>query len=542
MDSSDSSPDRQEPRPAGGKGVTPAVLALLALGLILARLHTYAEPLERDITGYAVIAHELLAGRRLYAEVWDHKPPAIHATYAAAEWFAGYGPDAVFLLNLVAAATTLLGAYVAGRALGASAAAGLVTAAFWTIVSGDLVFQANQPNTEVFINAALTWAFALVVGAGPAAAVGRWWGIAALLALGSLYKHVVVVVAVLLAAAHLALPPRGATRRRALGQAGIVTLVGAAAWAVVATYFAATGRWTDFRDAVFTYNRTYAAPLSTTLAAAFGAPGLGPLARAVCLPLAALTATALVTGWRAGQRREALLLTAFLLGAHLAMALPGRFFPHYFQLWLPPLAIGAGWGVALLGRAHGHHVWRSVTAALATLAILLGAILPQYRLPPEEWTRRKYQREGEYFLASAPLAREIDGLLAADETFYEWGAETGLYFASGRRPPTGLTSMYPLLAGPLTRTLAARVVADLERARPELVVVARAAFPPAAQVGANPVTAWIAANYRPFPGTAERGPFALLVRTGGALAARLAAPAHSAQDVPARGGTAEARP
>src|SRR5438094_9806843 len=136
MDSSDSSPDRQEPRPAGGKGVTPAVLALLALlalGLSLARLHTYAEPLERDITGYAVIAHELLAGRRLYAEVWDHKPPAIHATYAAAEWFAGYGPDAVFLLNLVAAVTTLLGAYVAGRALGASAAAGLVTAAFWTI-------------------------------------------------------------------------------------------------------------------------------------------------------------------------------------------------------------------------------------------------------------------------------------------------------------------------------------------------------------------------------------------------------------------------
>ena len=179
--------------------------------------------------------------------------------------------------------------------------------------------------------------------------------------------------------------------------------------------------------------------------------------------------------------------------------------------------------------------------ALATLAILLGAILPQYRLPPEEWTRQKYAQEGEYFLASAPLAREIDALLAPDETFYEWGAETGLYFVSGRRAPTGLTSMYPLLAGPLTRTLAARVIADLERARPELVVVARAAFPPAAQVGANPVTAWIAANYRPFPESAERGPFGLLVRTGGALAARLAAPAHAAQEVPAPSGTAEAR-
>src|SRR2546430_4086902 len=345
MDSSDSSPDRQEPRPAGGKGVTPAMLALLALGLILARLHTYAEPLERDITGYAVIAHELSAGRRLYAEVGAPKPPAIHATYAAAEWFAGYGPDAVFLLILTAAVTTLLGAYVAGRALGASAAAGLVTAAFWTIVSGDLVFQANQPNTEVFINAALTWAFALAVGTGPAAAAGRWCGIGALLALGSLYKHVVVVVAALLAAAHLALPPRGATRRRALGQAGIVSLIAAAAWAVVAGYFAATGRWVDFRDAVFTYNRTYAAPLSTTLAAAFGAPGFGPLARAVCLPLAALTATALVTGWRAGQRREGPLLTPVLLGAPPPPAPPGGFFPPYFQPSPPPPAVGAGRGV-----------------------------------------------------------------------------------------------------------------------------------------------------------------------------------------------------
>ena len=101
--------------------------------------------------------------------------------------------------------------------------------------------------------------------------------------------------------------------------------------------------------------------------------------------------------------------------------------------------------------------------------------------------------------------------------------------------------MYPLLAGPLTRTLAARVIADLERARPELVVVARAAFPPAARVNTNPVTAWIAANYRPFPESAERGSFGLLVRTGGALAARLAAPAHAAQEVPAPSGTAAAR-
>ena len=45
----------------------------------------YNEPLERDLTTYAVIAHEMLEGKALYSELWDHKPPAIHVTYAAAE-------------------------------------------------------------------------------------------------------------------------------------------------------------------------------------------------------------------------------------------------------------------------------------------------------------------------------------------------------------------------------------------------------------------------------------------------------------------------
>src|SRR5438874_11529227 len=65
------------------------------------RLHTYHEPLERDLTTYAVIAHEMLDGKALYSELWDHKPPAIHVTYAAAELIAGYGPKSILLMNVV---------------------------------------------------------------------------------------------------------------------------------------------------------------------------------------------------------------------------------------------------------------------------------------------------------------------------------------------------------------------------------------------------------------------------------------------------------
>ncbi len=67
-----------------------ALLGLCALIFFL-RLHTYEEPLERDATIYAVIAHEMLNGKTLYTDLWDHKPPAIYVTYAAAELIAGYG-------------------------------------------------------------------------------------------------------------------------------------------------------------------------------------------------------------------------------------------------------------------------------------------------------------------------------------------------------------------------------------------------------------------------------------------------------------------
>jgi hypothetical protein len=43
------------------------------------------------LTTYAVIAHEMLDGKQLYSDLWDHKPPGVHVTYAVAELLAGYG-------------------------------------------------------------------------------------------------------------------------------------------------------------------------------------------------------------------------------------------------------------------------------------------------------------------------------------------------------------------------------------------------------------------------------------------------------------------
>src|SRR5438046_1404598 len=85
-----------------------SILVLIALSLVLiaARLRSYHEPLEWDSGTYSVIARELLEGKHLYSDIWDLKPPAIFATYAAMQAVAGDGHLSIYLLSVIAAIAT----------------------------------------------------------------------------------------------------------------------------------------------------------------------------------------------------------------------------------------------------------------------------------------------------------------------------------------------------------------------------------------------------------------------------------------------------
>ncbi len=507
------------------------VLAGLAALISVTRLHTYNEPLDRDITCYAVIGHEILAGRPLYSELWDHKPPAIHVTYALADLLWGYGPRTIYLLGVTMAILTLIGVYVAGVAPPWGRAAGLWAAAFWAVTSGSLRLQANQPNSEVFINACLAGAFALLVrGAGRPMGWVRTLLIGLLFALASLYKQVAVTMPMFLALAHVACPPDGpAGRRRALAQVAIMAGIGAAAWGLIFAYFWATGHFQDFYDAVFTYNRFYStAPNSNFGGSYYNITALPRMIFGGVLkakPLLLLTGAGFVAAsWQFLKRldRSWLFLAAYAVGTHLAVQLPGWAHPHYFQLWLPVLAIGGAWGAAAIARAVRLPGWMGGNPArfqhlLGLLVWIYLALLeaPNYALSADEWSNRKF---GAIFIETKKLGEEIDKLLLPNEGFYEWGDNTGLYFASRRRPIAGLTYFYPLLDGPLVGTLTKRVLADLEATPPELLIILHQAKRPSA-----PFDAWWSSRYRPFPGDPHREPFELRVRRGGALEARLEA-------------------
>ncbi|HKQ65320.1 MAG TPA: hypothetical protein VJZ73_09955 [Methylomirabilota bacterium] len=501
-----------------------AAVVALALVIALARLHTYDEPLERDITSAAVIGHELLAGRSLYADMWDHKPPAIHVSHAVAILLVGYGPGAVYLLNVTAAIITLVGVYVAASAVG-GIAAGLWGAVFWTLVSGDLWLQANQPNAEAFINVCVVWAFVLFIRAGGRLPLWHVLTIGGLFAIASLYKPIAAASAAFLALAHIAVPPPGGSRRRALADALTIGGVGAGAWLATAAYFAARGHFLDFYQAVFAYNRFYSSrymhddytlssqSMRDILINSLLPDTLFPSVAAVAAPLAVFTLAGAVRGAIAGKRRPWLLLLGLAVGTHLAVALPGQWRPHYYQLWLPLLAVGAGWAVGSALTTGSIPRWVPSAIASAAVVLLVAQQVPLYRIPAEAWPRLKYGDD--VFPLEQQLGRELRVLLGPGETFYEWGAEPGLYFESLHSPPSGAFYVYPLLEGPVSLQLTERAVRDLDRHAPTMFVIhKRFSFDGRLR---HPVLDWAQSRYVVMAGDDNRGAFVVLVRRGSRL-------------------------
>jgi len=506
--------------PSSGSNPSPGALPLTILALLVVlvaaiRLYSYDEPLERDLTTYAVIAHEMLQGRELYSDLWDHKPPLVHLTYAIGELAAGYGQGEAYFLGVMATVITMLAVYVAALTAHRSYLTALWAPAFWVVISSNVGLQANQPNTETFINACLTWAFVLLLRAERSpGSISRAAGVGVLFALATLYKNVVITTAFLVTLAHVLLPPGTQSRKAAIRQFAIIGGIGAIIWLSVFAYFAALGRFDDFYGTVFSYNYSYSGGAGTIL---------WTFLRSLCYPyflkvflgLLALTVGGAVIGLKRGPRRQWALLVGFAVGSQLAIPLHGRLIQHYYQLWLPVLAIGSAWGiVAIRDSLPERRKWVAPALAAAALTATVLYQLPVYRFPARELPAVKYKGGG-LFIESREVGEQIGAILEPGETFYQWGSETGLYFASKCSPPTGVFYNYPLREGPLQERLTRRVLEDLQRNPPELLVLPSRGFP------AHPVVDWSMPHYDLYPDEPVRGSFALLVRRGGNLDVRL---------------------
>ena len=496
--------------------------------IILTRWHTADEPLDRDICTQILMGRVLADGGRLYVDTLEFKPPGMFVIWQIIHQLVGTSPRVVLGVNILVTILSLTGVFVAASAKPWGLCGGLWAMGYWALISGDLMLQGNQPDNEVFINMFMLWGIALWMRA-EAAPAGKWQYATAGLFLGcaTLIKPVLITV-VCMALGSLAagaLTPK--TLKRPSRTIAWVLLPIAASWGLMVLYFVCAGRGSALYDSVVRYAVFYAESqgghaegnsqtIWLNIFVGF-TDKLCPPFMFFLAPLIGLTVLGIVGAWLDGQRSQALIMAGCLLGTLLCVSIPGTYFPHYYGLYLPILAVGAGWGTAAVANSLRKRALAG-GIGLATLLVLLWHIVPDLRLDAQTWSRMKYEDPGGTFREIERCGVAVHQMLLAEESVYVWGEDPGVYYYSNRRPASGIFWSNRLTWGPLKKPATLKVVDDLNKNQPSLILIEEGSPPPAN----HPVLQLIQHDYVLSPETRFSEFFTVYLRRNSALAARLA--------------------
>ncbi len=488
---------------------------------------TYHEPMRGDQGIYAVIGHELLKGRQLYADLWDHKPPGIHVTYALAELVTGYGPQQLYLLHMTALTITLIGLYKAGTLLGGSRA-GLCTAAVWALGSIFPHWEGFQPNTELFVNVCLAWGFYFLCRLDRAPSWSLACAFGATIGIAAVYKQVVVAPALFLGLAYiLRSGPELPGRWLALRHMAVAAAVSMAPSVACVAWFWGHGIFAEFYDAAVVYNRHYVGNVLENLLETRHGHHSYLLAVAIPCLLVPLAAPRLDRTQRSGW----IYLAAWAAGAFVANALTGRWQEYQLEIWMPVYALAAGAMFAGLasGQIEKPRVWRWALLAMVLAPLANRAAHPhQYGTAP--WS--VYDTGNSEYLfrhSSREAALDLNQILLPGERMYALGVpgeSCAVHFQTRQSPPSGVFFDFPLQPGrPSAAKLEDRIIRDLDRDPPDLIVLSTARFLPLFDGKradwAQRLIGWVSSRYskRGFDPTKR---FMYFARRGSAIEQRLA--------------------
>lgn len=308
-------------------------LAVLLAATALLRLPSYSEPPWYGDEGiFAAVAHGMLVGGRLYADVWDSKPPLIFLVYALTLKL--FGPQ-VFPLRLATTAVVLATQvilFLIGRQL-SGLRRGLLAAAIFGLLTGVPFWEGNLALTEVFMALPLSSAVLWYVwreersGEGTASLqrdVLTYGGVGLLIAVGTLFRQTGGVLLLTFIAWVLAV------HRFRLRRLAILCLAFALPWGGTSLYFLLQGTFAAYWYANVGFFLIY-------IPSGYRLSGLDRFF--IALPSLTVLLWLLI---RRQRLRESRLLPFLLLWFTTALAgalIAGRPYGHYLIQAFAPLAL-----------------------------------------------------------------------------------------------------------------------------------------------------------------------------------------------------------
>ena len=465
-----------------------------------------AEPLDCDEAAYAYMARRMLQGDRLYAELSENKPPGGYWLFALAVRIGGPNELTIRLMPIPAVLGTIALAWWIGQRLGGIVTA-LASAILYALLSTDPYIYGNGAQLEQWINLFWTASLAALIAAFDSRRHrGHWLCVAgACLGAGVLVKQVVVThLAIALIAIVAARGGKGVSglARDCFDLLGSFTGVLLAA----AGYLVLRGVGGDAFEDVILAGRAIATDLPPepgapsgwvrwltgnadpkgALPAPFGSTdylvwwGLGTWPAW----LAALPCLVRLAAIRPSVPR--VLVAAWTVSAMIQVVLPGLYWPHYYLLPTPGLALVIALTLADLIKA-GWKSRASIVFGAALLGSIVGVAAIQVRdyllVPAEELTIR--YKGGRQWVVLRDLGRTLKERAAGwpDPHLHIWGWQSPLLFYSGLDASSrhfftnNLLRDFAERPHPVVSPRIDELMADLREAPPDLVLAAYPPFP-----------------------------------------------------------------
>jgi hypothetical protein len=479
------------------------ILLVSALFTILCRLRLLGIPLERDEGEYAYTGQQMLAGIPPFVSIYHVKFPGIYAVYAVVEAMFGQTIAGIHLGLLLANISTgiilfFIGARITNRIYSAFA-----VSCFFILTLSQTIFGFSANAEHFLIFFAMLGILLALIATDPGSikqnlptasnsTPGRILLSRQLLvfcsglSLGIAYtikqQAILFIIFCLFFLCFKWLVEKPAGYKGTILKALVYCTGAGLPFGIACLIFYRLGIFDKFWWWTWIYPRIYAQliPLSQAFyyfKIAFFSSSFRTGIWTIFWPLFALAALGMVATIRNHNRLKVFFLAALFLFSLIAVSIGFSFYPHYFLLAAPSIALLAATGAESISGYFGNkksHLSVFNAGNFAIIIVLIFAIYMErsYLFDLDQISIARAAYSGNPFPESVDIGSYLKANTSPGDKIAVMGSEPQIYFYSGRRAATGYIYTYEMTADhPYAHRFQTEMITEIREAKPKFLLV-----------------------------------------------------------------------